>query len=283
MQINGILLVNKERGMSSNTVVNKVKKILQAEKAGHLGTLDVLGEGLLPVTLGKGTKLFDYFLKKDKTYLTVFKFGQTTSTLDLEGDIIAQNDVVVTKEMIDEVLHKFIGKIKQVPPKYSAKKVEGKRAYQLAREGKRLNLPANEITIYSIECINKMDFNTYTFLVHCSSGTYIRSLCRDLAAQFGTFGVMQYIQRTKCGDFSIRNSYSLDQIQKGNYKIIELDKILNRKKKIQLDDESTQKLLNGCIINTDLNNGTYRAYNQNQFLGLVIVRENKLKFKLRLI
>ena len=94
MQINGILLVNKERGMSSNTVVNKVKKILQAEKAGHLGTLDVLGEGLLPVTLGKGTKLFDYFLKKDKTYLTVFKFGQTTSTLDLEGDIIAQNDVV---------------------------------------------------------------------------------------------------------------------------------------------------------------------------------------------
>lgn len=122
MEINGIILVNKERGISSNKVVNKVKYLLQANKAGHLGTLDVLGEGLLPVTLGKGTKLFDLYLNKDKEYITTFKFGETSTTLDCEGEITDRNDVSVSKTDILNIIPNFIGKINQVPPIYSAKK-----------------------------------------------------------------------------------------------------------------------------------------------------------------
>ena len=131
--------------------MNKVKYLLKAEKAGHLGTLDVLGEGLLPVTLGKGTRVFDYFLNKDKVYLTTFKFGETTATLDLEGEITESNDVKVSLEDLKRVLPCFIGKQNQMPPAYSAKKINGKKAYELAREGEEVLLKPKEIEIYSID------------------------------------------------------------------------------------------------------------------------------------
>lgn len=284
MKINGIILVNKERNISSNKVVNKVKYILNADKAGHLGTLDVLGEGLLPITLGKGTKLFDYFLNKDKEYITIFKFGQTSLTLDCEGEII-ENDkkVNITKSDILNVLPKLVGKQLQMPPIYSAKKINGKKAYDLARDGyKEIPLKAKEIEVYSIELISQIEKNTFKFKIHCSSGTYIRSLCRDLATLLGTSGIMLYIQRTKCGKFDIKNSYSLEDIQKGNYKVIKLDDVLDDYEKIYLSNEETQRLLNGNNI-VSQNNGEFRAYNENEFLGLTIAENGYLRFKLRLI
>lgn len=283
MVTNGIILVNKERGISSNKVVNKVKYLLKADKAGHLGTLDVLGEGLLPVTLGKGTKLFDYFLNKDKVYKTVFKFGLTTTTLDLEGEVTNQNDVEVNLEDINSILPQFIGKHTQLPPIYSAKKIRGKKAYQLARAGvEEIELKPKTIEIYSINLLRQIEHNTFEFELHCSSGTYVRSVCRDMAEKLSTYGVMLSIQRTRCGDFDIKNSYTLEDIERGNYKIIPLDSIFNCPS-INLKSEESEKLLNGVNIHF-FKDGIFKAYDDNlKFLGVVQVSNNKMSFNLRLI
>ena len=283
MVTNGIILVNKERGISSNKVVNKVKYLLKVDKAGHLGTLDVLGEGLLPVTLGKGTKLFDYFLNKDKVYRTVFKFGLTTTTLDLEGEVTNQNDVEVTLEDINSILPQFIGKHDQLPPIYSAKKINGKKAYQLARAGvEEIELKPKAIEIYSIKLLRQIEHNTFEFELHCSSGTYVRSLCRDMADKLSTYGVMLGIQRTRCGDFDIKNSYTLEDIERGNYNIIPLDSVFDFPP-INLKSEESEKLLNGVNIHF-YKDGIFKAYDDNlKFLGVVQVSNNKMSFNLRLI
>lgn len=284
MQINGIILVNKERGISSNKVVNKVKYLLGASKAGHLGTLDVLGEGLLPVTLGKGTKLFEYFLNKDKVYKTTFRFGETTETLDLEGPITQRNDIIVTIDDINKVIHKFIGKISQLPPLFSAKKVHGQTAYSLARQGKDVDLKPKEIEIYSIKCLKQIEKNTFEFEIHCSSGTYIRSICRDLAFELGTYGVMLNIIRTKCGIFSLNNAFTLKQIENKNYEVLPLDSIFLNYKQIVLNKNDTKKLLNGLQINYNERDGKYRCYdNEKNFLGLIEISNKKIKFEVRLI
>lgn len=283
MRINGIILINKERGISSNSVVNKVKHLLGADKAGHLGTLDVLGEGLLPVTLGKGTKLFDYFLNKDKVYKTVFKFGYTTTTLDLEGEVTNKNDKAVTLDELNQVLCNFIGKQNQMPPIYSAKKINGKKAYQLARNGvDEINLKPKEIEVYSIDIIKHLDFNTFEFNIHCSSGTYIRSLCRDIANSLTTYGVMLSIQRTKCGNFSIDNAYTLDDIKNGKFQIISLDSIFDYSS-VNLSQSQSERLLNGVLISFIAKDGLYKAYLNDEFLGITEVKDNFMKFKLRLI
>lgn len=284
MQINGIILVNKERGISSNKVVNKVKYLLGASKAGHLGTLDVLGEGLLPVTLGKGTKLFEYFLNKDKVYKTTFRFGETTETLDLEGPITQRNDIIVSINDINKVIHKFIGKISQLPPLFSAKKVHGQTAYSLARQGKDVDLKPKEIEIYSIKCLKQIEKNTFEFEIHCSSGTYIRSICRDLAFELGTYGVMLNIIRTKCGIFSLNNAFTLKQIENKNYEVLTLDSIFLNYKQIVLNKNDTKKLLNGLQINYNERDGKYRCYdNEKNFLGLIEISNKKIKFEVRLI
>lgn len=282
MSLNGIVLINKARGVSSNKVVNKVKYLLKAEKAGHLGTLDVLGEGLLPVTLGKGTKVFEYFLNKDKVYHTVFKFGETTATLDLEGEIIQKNNVVVTLDNLKSVAKSFIGKQMQMPPAYSAKKVNGHKAYELIRKGEEFSLKPKEVEIYSIEIINELETNVFELIVHCSSGTYIRSLCRDLANSLSTYGVMLSIQRTKCGKFDIFNSNTLEDVENGIFTIVQLDTIFDNEKLI-LKKEDCLKLLNGQIINVNASNGEYRVYDNQLFLGLGQVENSKLKLSLRLI
>jgi len=282
MKINGIILVNKERGVSSNSVVNKVKHILNADKAGHLGTLDVLGEGLLPVTLGKGTKLFDFYLNKDKVYRTIYKFGETTETLDLEGEVTERNDVIVTCEMLEKVIPKFLGKQNQMPPKYSAKKIKGKNAYALAREGVEFELKPKEIEIYSIKLIQQVSHNAFEFEIHCSSGTYIRSLCRDIASSLSTYGVMSYIQRTICGEFVINNSYSIEEIKNGNYQIIKLDTLFDYPE-INFDEDTGNKLLNGNEVFTSITEGKVKGYYNNEFIGICNVKNGKIKIELRLV
>ena len=281
MEINGIILINKESGISSNSVVNKVKHVLGASKAGHLGTLDVLGRGLLPITLGKGTKLFDYFLNKDKIYLTTFKFGVTSDTLDREGVITNYNDVQVSKKDLIEVCKKFIGKMEQLPPIYSAKKIKGKKAYELARNGEDVILKPKLIEIFDIEVLEQIESNTFLLKVHCSSGTYIRSLCRDIANALGTYGIMQDILRTRCGDFDLKDSFSIQDVKNGNFKIISLDNLFNYDK---LNINEDDKLLNGQKIKVEESENKYRIYNSlNQFLGIGIIENGYLKLSLRLI
>ena len=281
MEINGIILVNKESGFSSNQVVGKVKYLLKANKAGHLGTLDVLGRGLLPITLGRGTKLFDYFLNKDKVYQTIFEFGFTTTTLDREGEITDKNDVEVSLEQLQNVCQKFIGKQDQLPPIYSAKKINGKKAYELARAGKSVDLKPKQIEIYDLKVLKQIEKNKFLLEVHCSSGTYIRSLCRDIASSLGTFGVMQDILRTKCGSFDIKESFTIEDIEQGKYKIIPLDIVFDYEKLITYEAD---KLLNGQLINTDYQDGIYRIYTDNSlFLGIGNVKNKRLKLDMRLI
>ena len=282
MDMNGIILVNKESGISSNSVVNKVKHLVKADKAGHLGTLDVLGEGLLPVILGKGTKLFDFFLNKDKVYRTIYRFGETTETLDLEGEIINRNDVIVTQEMIENVLPKFIGKQLQIPPIYSAKKIKGANAYSLARKGVEFELKPKQIEIYSIKLIKQIEFNTFEFEVYCSSGTYIRSLCRDIATELSTYGTMSYIQRTRCGEFDIEDSYTLQDIKEEKFEILNLD-ILFDYPKYTFDEKTVIKLLNGCEVEIEMEDCCLRGYFNNQFVGICKVKDKRAKIDLRLI
>lgn len=281
MEIKGIILVNKESGFSSNQVVGKVKYLLKANKAGHLGTLDVLGRGLLPITLGRGTKLFDYFLNKDKVYQTIFEFGFATTTLDREGEITDKNDVEVSLEQLQNVCQKFIGKQDQLPPIYSAKKINGKKAYELARAGKSVDLKPKQIEIYDLRVLKQIEKNKFLLEVHCSSGTYIRSLCRDIASSLGTFGVMQDILRTKCGSFDIKESFTIENIEQGKYKIIPLDTVFDYEKLITYEAD---KLLNGQLVNTDYQDGIYRIYTDNSlFLGIGNVKNKRLKLDMRLI
>lgn len=282
--MNGIILVDKKAGMSSNKVVNKVKHFLSANKAGHLGTLDLQGEGLLPVTINKGTKVFDYFLSKDKVYRTIFQFGVLTDTLDLEGEITQTDENAnISGQDIEKIIPDFIGKQSQMPPVYSAKKINGKTAYSLVRAGKEVALKPKDIEIYNISLIKQLDKNIFEFVVHCSAGTYIRSLARDMGEKLGTYGIMRYIQRTKCGMFSLEDASTLEQIENGDYKLILLDKIFEDYDSIKLSREHSQKLLNGQEL-TCQNSGTMRVYNEdNKFLGLGQVKDNRLKLSLRLI
>lgn len=275
-----IVLVNKDRGVSSNKVVNIVKNLLKAKKAGHLGTLDVLGEGLLPVTIGKATKLFDYYLDKDKVYKTVFKFGETTDTLDLEGEIRKTDDKIITLDMVNSAVKSFIGKYKQMPPQYSSKKVKGKKAYELARKGIEISLKPKEIEIYDFKCLRELEQNKFEFEVHCSSGTYIRSLCRDLAERLSTSGVMYAIQRTKCGNFDIKNSFTIEQIRNNEFEKVEIESLFDYEK-FELSKTQYEKLLNGkCDIKKE--NGFYKVYFEDEYLGNTKIDNGEMKFTLRL-
>lgn len=276
----GIILVNKPRSLSSNTAVNIVKKCVGAKKAGHLGTLDIEAQGLLPVTINSSTKLFDFFLNKDKQYLTTFKFGEATETFDLEGEITKREDVNITIEQVEEALKSFQGKMSQMPPDYSAKKINGKKAYELKRQGKEVILKPKEIIVYNFKLIQQIDKNTFRFLLDCSSGTYVRALCRDLANALSTCGVCYDITRTKCGNFELKDAFSLEEIKSGKYTLISPEKVFDYEK-LSLNDADIAKLLNGQFLKIDKSDGNYKIYN-NSFIGVGNVKNQLLKLTLRL-
>lgn len=278
----GIVLVNKPKGLSSNTTANIVKAVTKSKKAGHLGTLDVAGEGLLPVALDKATTLFDYYLSKDKIYKTTFEFGYTTDTLDLEGQVTDKNEVIVTQKEVLNTIPKLVGKYPQLPPAYSAKRINGQRAYDLVRAGQQVELKAKEIEVYSIKLLQEIKQNVFEFEIHCSSGTYIRSICRDMASLLSTYSVMQCILRTKCGDFDLKDAFTLEDIKAGKFKIIQLEDLFSYQN-IVFNDQETDKLLNGVWLNLKKENGLYKAYGRNQFLGVIELQSNTAKFKLRFI
>lgn len=219
---NAIINLNKPTGMSSFLAVKKVARALGIKKAGHMGTLDPYGTGVLLVGVNKGTKLFEEYLNKNKTYVAVFHFGYETDTLDSEGVVVNSNDVVVTPELINQHINKFIGKQNQMPPLYSAKKVDGKKACDVARQGGDLKLLPKEIEVYNLKLVRCFENNNFQFEITCSSGTYIRSLCRDLAHSMSTYGTMVSIIRTKCGNFNILDSCTLEDVENGNFSFLEV-------------------------------------------------------------
>lgn len=276
----GIVLVNKPTGVSSNKVVNIVKFSLKAKKCGHLGTLDLEGEGLLPVTVNNATRLFDYFLNKTKTYETIFVFGFETDTLDTSGQVVKQKECHIKKSDVEKAINSMIGKYDQMPPLYSAKKVNGKVAYKEARRGNSVELKTKQIEIYDFKLLEQCAENVFKFSITCSSGTYIRSICRDLAEKLSTYGSMQCILRTRCGEFDIKDSYSLEDIKNGNFKMISCENVFNYDS-LNLKNDVVLKLLNGIQIKTDRVDGKYKIYDELHFIGIGEIRDSILKLIMR--
>lgn len=195
--MDGIIVVNKPSGCTSHDIVSKIRKSLKLKKVGHTGTLDPLATGVLPILLGNATKLSKYLINHDKEYVATIKLGVKTETGDIEGSIIDEQKVpLFTEEQIIEVLNSFVGKQKQMPPMYSAIKVNGKKLYEYARNGEKIEVTTRNIEIYNISFLQYID-NKIKFKVSCSKGTYIRSLCEDIAQKLNTVGTMENLERTQ--------------------------------------------------------------------------------------
>lgn len=290
--MDGIIIINKPKGYTSHDVVNKIRKIYNTKKVGHTGTLDPNATGVLPILIGKATKLSNYLIEHDKTYIATLKLGEKRDTGDSEGIVIEKR---VTKEILEEdiknVLNSFLGKQFQTPPIYSAIKIKGKKLYEYARDGKQVEIPKREIEIYNIKLIGVKELEI-EFLVTCSKGTYIRTLCEDIAEKLGTVGFMKELTRTKVDRFDIENSYTLEDLEnnKQDINIMTIEEVFKNNKKIILNEEKLTLFLNGGRININKINvggdalvapftkSIMRIYNlENQFIGTGFVNNNILK------
>lgn len=261
----GILNINKPLNTTSSQVVVKVKKLLGIKKVGHMGTLDNLASGVLLVGLSKATRLFDYFLKKQKSYIAQFAFGYQTDTLDLEGKIIKTSTTIPTEEEVKKAIKTFLGKISQLPPEYSSKKINGKTAYNLARRGQAVALKPCDIEIFDYTFLEKIDDATYKFFITCSAGTYIRSLARDLGEKLNTCATMTSLVRTNCGNFDLKNSIDIETATKESLinSIIGLEEVLKDFERLEIDANTFQKLLNGQKV--DINSVAKTPPTQKNF------------------
>ena len=274
----GFINVLKPEGMSSAAVVGKVKKKFNSP-AGHMGTLDPMASGVLPVGIGKASRLFQYLIDKEKTYVARFKFGFTTDTLDVTGAVTDRTGIVPTREKIESVLNEFIGGIDQVPPKYSAKCIDGKRGYQLARKGVDFVLEAKKVTVLNIECLSQTDEDEFEFKIDCKGGTYIRSLARDIAFKCGSLGTMSSLVRTASGIFNFENGIAFDdfvRLEDVEKYIIPADQAVSFPK-INLTAKQAQKILDGVFDDLGIADGIYRVYNENEFWGIGSSEKGVLK------
>lgn len=212
IMINGIINVYKETQFTSHDVVAKLRGIVKQKKIGHTGTLDPDATGVLPVCLGNATKLCDMLTDKSKEYVTTMRLGFCTDTQDISGEVLETKEVLVTKEEVENAIMSFVGGYDQIPPMYSALKVNGKKLYELAREGKEVERKARSIEIFSIDILD-INLPEITMRVHCSKGTYIRTLCHDIGLKLGCFGTMVALERTKVASFLLENAHTLSQIE----------------------------------------------------------------------
>lgn len=276
--LKGIVAINKPSGWTSFDVVNKIKHILKPAKVGHLGTLDPMATGVLLVTVGKATKLFDLMQQKQKTYLAKFKFGLQTDTLDITGTTTNQSKNVPTLQDIEAILPQFVGKISQVPPKYSAKSVNGQRAYNLARKNIEFDLKPKQVEVYSIKIIDFCN-SILTLEICCGSGTYIRAIGRDVAQKLNTFATMTELTRTKIGKFCLKDCQQIGNLTLQNINILGIDKVLDYKTLVVAEQEQA-KLLNGQCVNVVQENGTFLLKNKNEVLAIVAVKNNLAKMQI---
>lgn len=283
--INGIIVINKPKEYTSHDVVAKVKKILNIKKVGHTGTLDPNATGVLPLLLNTGTKLSKYLIEHDKEYEVMLELGIKTDTADIEGNVIKKEEVNWEKlNDIEETLNTFLGEQTQIPPIYSAIKVNGKKMYEYARSGQNINIEPRNIQIYKIE-LQKIDKqkNEINFRVHCSKGTYIRSLCEDIAQRLGTIGYMKELKRTKVGNFTISEAVKIEEIENNKEqiikeKLISIEKFFESKESIKLNKKQLDKFLNGVKIRIDKQEDICRIYNENnEFIGIGTIEKNFLK------
>ncbi len=280
--MDGIILIDKPKDYTSHDVVAVIKRISK-EKVGHTGTLDPNATGVLPLLIGKATGISKYLINHDKTYIATLKLGIKTDTADGEGMVLEEKEVLDFEiEDIQNALNKLIGKQEQVPPMYSAIKVNGKKLYEYARQGKEVEVKARTIEIYDTKLI---EFNNeeleVVFEVSCSKGTYIRTVCENIAKNLNTVGYMKELRRTRVGEFDIQDSVNIEDIKNNpellGENIITIEKFFENKEQIELNDKELELFLNGVKLSKDKENNIYRIYNNNQFIGLGIIEDNKLK------
>ena len=283
----GFFNVDKPSGIVSSTVVNKLKW-LTGVPCGHMGTLDPLACGVLPVGVGNATRLFDYFLNKEKEYIAEFTFGVDSDTLDSTGNLL-YGGRIPSEEEICAVLPTLLGDIMQIPPKYSAKNVNGKRGYELARAGVEFELQPKKVHIYDMQllekCADKQD--TFRIKIRCGGGTYIRSLGRDIAAALDTKAVMSALQRTQSGCFTLSNALPFSVLEQ-DPALEELEQWLIPTQDVLpfgdllLTEKQSQKLFNGQRVETEQTDGLYKLYRDEEFYGVAEVENGLAKAKIKL-
>lgn len=274
----GFININKETGVSSAFVVNRIKRLARTP-AGHMGTLDPLASGVLPVAVGNACRLFDYFSEKKKTYLARFRFGVTTDTLDSEGEKIFKGEVPSEKDILG-ALPALTGKISQIPPVYSAKSVNGMRSYALARAGKQVELAPKEVEIFSFRCLGETAPDEFSFEITCGSGTYIRALARDLAERLNTYAYMSKLERTASGIFTIESAVKLDTLTVENVEdfLIPTEEVLP----YPVLNLNSPRVFNGLQERVENPDGLYKLYRGGEFYGIASVQDGLAKAEKKL-
>ena len=286
--MDGILIINKPKGRTSHDIVAKVKKVV-GNKVGHTGTLDPNATGVLPLLIGKGTLCSQYLMEHDKIYEVVLKLGTKTDTADSEGNVLEEKEVVLASldaENVTNVLKGFLGKQEQLPPMYSAIKVNGKKLYEYARKGQEVEVKPRQIEIYKCELkqIN-LEEKEICFTVHCSKGTYIRSLCEDIANKLDTVGYMKELNRIKVGKFDIEQSITIEELESNisnedyiNEHFISIEKAFVDEKSVTIREKRLKHFLNGVKLSFDLEDGLYKIYDErNNFIGIGSAKNKLLK------
>lgn len=295
--MDGIIVINKPKGCTSHDVVHKIKKIFE-KKVGHTGTLDPNATGVLPILIGKGTELSQFLINHDKKYIATIQLGVKTDTGDVEGNVIEEKNVDLDnydKNQVNEILKKMLGKQKQIPPIYSAIKVNGKKLYEYARSGKTVDIPEREIEIYDLKCLNFDVVNKLlVFEIYCSKGTYVRTVCEKIAELLNTVGYMKELERIMVGDFNIEKSITIEEL-KDNFQnqnfldenIISIEKFFGNNPMIVLDEKKLKLFLNGVKLDFSYNKSLncnsefVRIYNENnKFIGIGIYENGKLRRKI---
>ncbi len=278
--VNGILIVDKDKGYTSHDVVNVVRKLFGTRKVGHTGTLDPDATGVLPICIGKATKVCDMLTFSDKEYIAKVRLGIVTDTQDLSGEVLSENDVNITEEQLISVVNDHIGEIMQIPPMYSALKVNGKKLCDLARKGIEVERKPRSVTIYTAK-VSGFNGTEFDLWVKCSKGTYIRTLCHDIGNALGCGAAVAELRRTASSVFSIENAHTLDELKKLSETnellsvLIPIDAVFDGYKKLTISGETQKKVCNGATAFVDDDLGTYRVYDQSgNFLCIATVTPN---------
>ena len=283
-EMDGIIIVNKPKNWTSHDIVAKVKKLTN-EKVGHTGTLDPMATGVLPLLIGKGTLCSKYLINHDKKYQVILQLGKRTDTLDSEGEILEEKEVKIEnleESKVRQVFETLKGKQEQIPPMYSAIKVNGKKLYEYARKGQNVEVKPRIIEIYNIELIriNKEE-KQIEFTVECSKGTYIRSLCETIAEKLETVGYMYSLNRLQVGKFGIEQSISIEEIcqepEKIEKNLISIEELFKKIEKIEINERELKLLLNGVQLSKNRKDGIYKVYQEKSFIGIGIIKNQKLK------
>lgn len=290
--MNGVINLFKPRNMTSHDAVCIMRKIFNTKKVGHTGTLDPNATGVLPICIGKATRISEYLLDVDKEYIGELTLNYATDTQDSDGKVINSTIKQVSSNEINDSFNKFRGTIKQTPPMYSAIKINGRKLYDLAREGKIVNRDPREITIKNINILNNYNNKKISFYTKCSKGTYIRTLCDDIGNDLGTYGYMSFLIRVGVGNFKIENSYGIDTLRNMNEKellntLVPIDESIKHMDKIIINLNSYKKIINGVSIEVDekykdLINKNIRVY-CDKFIGIGKISKysNKLVLKMK--